>query len=193
VSIADTRGILRREPLTPPLSRAIRETLAAKRRVFLVVSRLTSSLACDECGTVVRCAECAIAFAYSRAAARLVCRVCGASHPPPDTCATGVRTPTHALRLGASASSTPCAAGLPTRASRAGTRLGARRPGRRQAAAAAADVVIGTRARSALRPAAPGLAAVVAPDQPCAPDFRAGERTLALAWAAAERSPPTAR
>src|SRR5207245_9687821 len=87
VSIADTRGILRREPLTPPLSRAIRETLAAKRRVFLVVSRLTSSLACDECGAVVRCAECAIAFAYSRAAARLVCRVCGASHPLPDICA----------------------------------------------------------------------------------------------------------
>src|SRR5215813_14272008 len=74
VSIADTRGILRREPLTPPLSRAIRETLAARRRVFLVISRLTSSLACDECGTVVRCGECAIAFAYSRAAARLICR-----------------------------------------------------------------------------------------------------------------------
>ncbi|HZO43192.1 MAG TPA: hypothetical protein VFE97_28500, partial [Methylomirabilota bacterium] len=55
VSIADTRGILRREPLTPPLARAIRETLAARRRVFLVISRLTSSLACDECGTVVRC------------------------------------------------------------------------------------------------------------------------------------------
>src|SRR5436309_8077941 len=32
VSIADTRGILRREPLTPSLARAIRETLAAKRR-----------------------------------------------------------------------------------------------------------------------------------------------------------------
>src|SRR5438552_3410941 len=44
VSIADTRGILRREPLTPPVSRAIRETLAARRRVFLAVSRLTSSL-----------------------------------------------------------------------------------------------------------------------------------------------------
>src|SRR5438093_323446 len=87
VSVADTRGILRREPLTPPLARAIRETLAAKRRVFLVVSRLTSSLACDECGAVVRCGDCAIALAYSRAAARLVCRVCGASPPLPDTCA----------------------------------------------------------------------------------------------------------
>src|SRR6266850_375529 len=67
VSIADTRGILRREPLTPPVSRAIRETLAARRRVFLVVSRLTSSLACDECGTVVRCDQCAIALAWAAA------------------------------------------------------------------------------------------------------------------------------
>jgi primosomal protein N' (replication factor Y) len=49
--------------------------------------------------------------------------------------------------------------------------------------------VIGT--RGALRlfgPASLGLAAFVAPDQLLrAPDFRAGERTLALAWAAAER------
>src|SRR5207249_6226322 len=86
VSIADTRGILRREPLTPSLARAIRETLAAKRRVFLAVSRLTSSLACDECGTVVRCAEWALALAYSRAASALACRLCGRTVPVPDTC-----------------------------------------------------------------------------------------------------------
>src|SRR5438309_6338914 len=191
VSIADTRGILRREPLTPPLSRAIRETLAAKRRVFLVVSRLTSSLACDECGAVVRCAECAIAFAYSRAAARLVCRVCGASHPLPDTCAGchgrrltpfgwGAERVEHAVRRRFADARIPrwdpdSARGVKGEAQRA--------------AAAAADVVIGT--RGALRlfgPAALGLAAFVAPDQLLrAPDFRGGERTLALAWAAAER------
>src|SRR5439155_27245429 len=74
VSLADTRTVLRREPLTPALARAVRETLAAGRRVFLAVSRLTSALACDECGTVVRCAECALALAYSRAASALACR-----------------------------------------------------------------------------------------------------------------------
>src|SRR5881296_1364855 len=191
VSIADTRGILRSEPLTPPLARAIRETLAARRRVFLVVSRLTSSLACDECGAVVRCAECAIAFAYSRAAARLVCRVCGASHPLPDTCAGchgrrltpfgwGAERVEHAVRR--RFSDARIARWDPDAA------RGARGEAQR-AAAAAADVVIGT--RGALRlfgPAALGLAAFVAPDQLLrAPDFRAGERTLALAWAAAER------
>jgi primosomal protein N' (replication factor Y) len=194
VSIADTRGILRREPLTPPLARAIRETLAARRRVFLVISRLTSSLACDECGTVVRCGECAIAFAYSRAAARLVCRLCGASQSLPDTCAAcqgrrltpfgwGAERVEHAVRR-----RFPDAriARWDAEASR-----GARGEAQR-AAAAAADVVIGT--RGALRlfgPAALGLAAFVAPDQLLrAPDFRAAERTLALAWAAAERVVP---
>jgi len=191
VSVADTRGILRREPLTPPLARAIRETLAAKRRVFLVVSRLTSSLACDECGAVVRCGDCAIALAYSRAAARLVCRVCGASHPLPDTCAAchgrrltpfgwGAERVEHAVRR--RFSDARIARWDPDAAR--GARGEAQRP-----AAAAADVVIGT--RGALRlfgPAALGLAAFVAPDQLLrAPDFRAGERTLALAWAAAER------
>src|SRR5262252_2065581 len=191
VSVADTRGILRREPLTPPLARAIRETLAARRRVFLVVSRLTSSLACDECGAVVRCPACAIAFAYSRAAARLICRVCGGSQPLPETCAAchgrrltpfgwGAERVEHAVRR-----RFPDAriARWDPESSR-----GAKGEAQR-AAAAAADVVIGT--RGALRlfgPATLGLAGFVAPDQLLrAPDFRAGERALALAWAAAER------
>src|SRR5207237_588466 len=86
VSLADTRTVLRREPLTPALARAVRETLAAGRRVFLAVSRLTSALACDECGSVVSCAECVLALAYSRAAATLSCRLCGRTGPLPDTC-----------------------------------------------------------------------------------------------------------
>jgi primosomal protein N' (replication factor Y) len=194
VSVADTRGILRREPITPPLARAIRETLAARRRVFLVVSRLTSSLACDECGTVIRCAECGIALAYSRAAARLVCRLCAASHPLPDTCSAcqgrrlspfgwGAERVEHAVRR--RFPSARIARWEPDAA------RGARGEAQR-AAAAGADVVIGSRA--ALRlfgPASLGLAAFVAPDQLLrAPDFRAGERTLGLVWAAAERIAP---
>ena len=191
VSIADTRGILRREPLTPPVARAIRETLAARRRVFLAVSRLTSSLACDECGTVVRCAECAIAFAYSRASARLVCRLCSAAQPLPDTCAV-----CHGRRLspfgwGAERVEHAVRRRFPTaRIARwdPDAVRGARGEAQRLTAAAA-DVVIGT--RGALRlfgPASLGLAAFVAPDQLLrAPDFRAAERTLGLLWAAAER------
>jgi len=58
-----------------------------------------------------------------------------------------------------------------------------------RAAAAAAEIVIGT--RGALRlfgPASLGLAGFVSPDHLLRqPDFRAGERTFALLWAAAER------
>jgi len=191
VSLADTRGILRREPLTPPLARAIRETLAAGRRVFLAVSRLTSSLACDECGTVVRCAQCMLALAYSRATATLACRLCGRTEPLPDTCPScrgrrlspfgwGVERVEHAVRRrfpdARIARYDPDAL------------RGARGETQRRAAAAA-QVVIGT--RGALRlfgRAALGLAGFVSPDQLLRlPDFRAGERTLALLWAAAER------
>ena len=191
VSLADTRGILRREPLTPALARAVRETLAAGRRVFLAVTRLTSALACDECGAIVRCAECALALACSRAAATLSCRLCGRTAPLPDTCPScqgrrlspfgwGVERVEHAVRR-----RFPNA--RIARYDPDGLR-GARGETQR-AAAAAAQVVIGT--RGALRlfgRATLGLAGFVSADQLLrVPDFRAGERTFALLWAAAER------
>src|SRR5581483_3154322 len=68
------------------LARAVRETLAAGRRDLLAVSRLTSALACDECGEVLRCSECGVALAYARAAWSLGGRVCGRVSALPDTC-----------------------------------------------------------------------------------------------------------
>ncbi|HEY2995220.1 MAG TPA: primosomal protein N' [Methylomirabilota bacterium] len=191
VTMADTRGILRREPLTPPLARAVRETLAAGRRVLLLVSRLASSLACDECGEIVRCPQCALALVYTRAAATLSCRLCGTTLPLPDTCGHcrgrrlspfgwGLERVEHAVRRRFPKARV---ARWDPEASR-----GAKGEAQR-AAAAAAEVVIGT--RGALRlfgPASLGLAGFVSPDQLLRlPDFRAGERMFALMWAAAER------
>lgn len=192
--VADTRGILRREPLTPALARAMRETLAAGRRVLLVISRLTSALACDECGEVVRCPECMIALAYVRAARTSSCRVCGRAEPAPEQCPScrgrrlspfgwGAERVEHAVRR-----RFPDA-----RVARYDpeARRGARGDAQRRAAAAA-QVVIGT--RGALRlfgRATLGLAGFVAPDQLLRlPDFRAGERLFGLLWAAAERVGP---
>jgi len=64
-----------------------------------------------------------------------------------------------------------------------------RRAEAQRAAAASADVVVGTRgALKLFGPAALGLAAFVSPDhQLRLPDFRAAERAFALMWAAAER------
>src|SRR6266542_4468207 len=86
ITIADPRGIARREALTPPLARAMREALGAGRRVFLGVSRQSSALGCDECGAIVSCERCGIAFAWSAARRSLTCWLCGISRPPMETC-----------------------------------------------------------------------------------------------------------
>jgi primosomal protein N' (replication factor Y) len=189
--VADTRGILRREPLTPSLSRALRETLGAGRRALLLVSRLASALACDECGEILRCPDCAIALAYARAARTLTCRVCGRATPLPDVCpgcrgrrlspfGWGAERVEHAVRRRFPGARVARYDPEATRGARADAQ---------RRAASEAQVVIGT--RGALRlfgPGALGLAGFVAPDQLLRiPDFRAGERLFALVWAAAER------
>src|ERR671922_1411225 len=139
----------------------MRATLARGRRVFLAVSRLTSALACDECGEVVRCLECALALGYARAAGALACRLCGDRIPLPDLCpgcrgrrlspfGWGIERVEHAVRR-----RFPKA-----RVARwdPETSRGARGDAQR-AAAAAADIVVGT--RGVLRlfgPASLGLA-----------------------------------
>jgi primosomal protein N' (replication factor Y) (superfamily II helicase) len=191
VSVADTRGILRREPLTPPLARAVRETLAAGRRALLLVSRLASSLACDECGEVVRCPDCALALSYARAGGTLSCRLCGTAVPSLDTCVRcggrrlspfgwGLERVEHAVRRRFPKARVARWDPEATRGARGETQ---------RAAAAAAEIVVGT--RGALRlfgPSSLGLAGFVSPDHLLRlPDFRAGERMFALLWAAAER------
>jgi len=194
VSVADTRGLLRREPLTPGLTRATHDALAQGRRVCLLVSRLTSTLACEDCGAVPRCPECGLALAFSRIDKSLSCRQCARRDPALDTCRAcggrrlspfgwGAERVEHALHR-----RFPRAriARYDPDAMR-GTRLEAQR--RR---AADADIVIGT--RGALRlfaPASLGLAGFVTPDQLFrVADFRASERAFALMWAAAERVRP---
>lgn len=194
VHVADTRGILRREPLTPTLARAVRETLAGGRRALLVISRLTSALACDECGEILRCPACAIALAYARAGRMLGCRLCGRATPAPETCPScrgrrlspfgwGGERVEHAVRR---RFPDVRVARYDPEATR-GTRAEAQRK-----AATDAQVVIGT--RGALRlfgRGSLGLAGFVTPDQLLRlPDFRAGERLFGLLWAAAERIAP---
>lgn len=194
VAVTDTRGILRREPLTPILARSLRETLAAGHRALLLVSRLTSAMACDECGAVLRCEACAIALAYARASPALACRLCGRTIPLPETCPAcrgrrltpfgwGAERVEHAVRRRFPNAQVARYDPDATRGARAAAQ---------RAAAAAAAVVIGTRgALKLLGPASLGLVGFVTPDQLLrVPDFRAGERTFALLWAAAERLRP---
>jgi primosomal protein N' (replication factor Y) (superfamily II helicase) len=191
VHVADTRGILKVEPLTPTLARAVRDTLAAGRRALLVVSRLTSALACDECGAIVRCPGCDVAVAYARAARALTCRVCGREMPAPETCpgcrgrrlspfGWGAERVEHSVRRRFPKARVARYDPDATRGAKAE---------RQRAEASAAEIVIGT--RGALRlfgPGSVGVAGFVSPDQLLRlPDFRAGERLFSLLWAAAER------
>lgn len=191
IHIADTRGILKVEPLTPTLARAVREAVAARRRALVIVSRLASALACDECGAVVRCPHCDIAVAYTRAARSVSCRFCGRETPMPDLCAHcrgrrlspfgwGAERVEHAVRRRFPTARVARYDPDATRGARAA---------RQRDEASAADIVIGT--RGALRlfgPASLGVAGFVSPDQLLRlPDFRAGERLFSLLWAAAER------
>jgi primosomal protein N' (replication factor Y) len=191
VVLADTKGILRREPLTPPLARALRETLAAGRRAFLMVSRLASSLACDECGEVVRCPTCRIAVVYSRAAAHLACRVCAATIPLMDTCPSCAGRRLSPFGWGAERVEHAVRRRFPhARVARYDPDAARGKRGEAQrAAATAAEVIVGTRgALKMFGRASLGLAGFVSPDQLLRlPDFRAGERMFGLLWAAAER------
>ncbi len=193
VHVADTRGILRREPLTPALARAVREALAAGRRALLVVSRLTSALACDECGAIVRCPECDVALAYARATRSLTCRVCGRATPMPERCPGCLGRRLSPFGWNAERVEHAVRRRFPkARVARYDPEARGARGERGRAEATVAEIVIGT--RGALRlfgPAALGTAGFVAPDQLLRlPDFRAGERLFALLWAAAERVAP---
>ena len=194
VTITDPRGIARREALTPPLARAMREALAAGRRVFLGVSRVSSVLGCDECGAILRCERCGVAFAWSAARRSLTCWLCGAGRPLMETCPGCGGRRLAAFGWGVERVEQSVRRRFPSaRVARydPDARRG-RRGDDQRAAAAAADVVIGT--RGALRsfgPAALGVAGFVSPDQLLGvPDFRAAERAFALFWAAGERVHP---
>jgi primosomal protein N' len=194
VSIADTRGFLRADPLTPTLTRATRDALARGHQVCLLVSRLTSALGCGDCGQVPRCPECGVALEFSRVEKTVACRLCRRQEAAPDICVTcggrrlspfgwSAERVEHAVRR-----RFPHAriARYDPDATR-GARLV-----RQRLEAASADIVIGT--RGALRlfsTGSLGLTGFVALDQIFrVPDFRAGERAFALMWAAAEKVAP---
>jgi primosomal protein N' (replication factor Y) len=188
VSVVDVRGALRAHPLSPPLRRAMRETLAAGGRVLLLVTRIGSAMACGECGTALRCAECGIAMAYSRARRQVTCRLCRRSEPAPETCPACRGRQLQPLGWGTERVEQAVRAAFPGQRV---ARQDAESPGggRGTAGAPAARLLVGTRgALKTFRPAGPSLVGFVTPDPVLRlADFRAAERAFALLWAAAER------
>ncbi|HEY7435860.1 MAG TPA: hypothetical protein VIE41_12025 [Methylomirabilota bacterium] len=181
VITADTRGILRNHPLTLPLTRAIEDMSRQGRRSVLIVSRRTAALACDECGTALRCPECGVVLALARDRSGLRCPLCARVETPSERC--------------------PACGGhrlspfgwdperVQTSVARRFPRLTVSREDRR------AQVLIGTAALlRALPRHSVGCVGFVALDGLLrVPDFRAGERTWQVLWAAAESVAPDGR
>ena len=190
VSVVDVRGSLRAEPLSPALRRAIKETLAARGRVLLLVTRVGSAMACGECGFVLRCPDCRIAMAFSRARREVTCRLCRRIDPAPEVCphcrgrqlaplGWGTERVEQVVRAHFE-HATIARYDAESRRGRATAR--AIREGR-------AQVIVGTRAAlKAFVPRGPSLVGFIRPDSVLRlPDFRAGERAFSLLWAAAEK------
>lgn len=74
--------------LAPELREAVRDAVAAKEPVLLLLNRLGygRALGCLECGTVRRCGSCRVALVYHQRARALVCRLCGARQPAASLC-----------------------------------------------------------------------------------------------------------
>lgn len=84
-------GAFNEEPiLSPRLKEALEETLRRKDQALLFINRrgLATSLLCRECGSPIKCQDCALPFVYhlNRGRPLLLCHHCGQRLPPPETC-----------------------------------------------------------------------------------------------------------
>jgi primosomal protein N' (replication factor Y) len=178
---ADTRGILRNHPLTLPLTRAIEDSTKQGRRAALIVSRRASALACDDCGAILRCPDCRVPRALSRDRRELRCPLCARVDVPPDHCGGCGGHRLSPFGWDAERVQTSVVRRFP--------RLAVSRQ------SLEAQVVIGTPALLRTLPTrSVGCVGFVALDGMLrVPDFRAGERTWELLWAAAEAVMPDGR
>ncbi|MGH0035236.1 MAG: replication restart helicase PriA [Myxococcota bacterium] len=74
--------------ITPPLRRAIRETLDDGGQAILFLNRrgFSTQIMCFECGAAERCKDCDVALVFHASEHRLRCHYCDARRPPPEVC-----------------------------------------------------------------------------------------------------------
>ena len=89
--IVDMRQELRegnRSVFSRSLTDALDATIAAGRQAILFLNRRGSAafMQCRECGCVVTCSRCSVAYAYHRDTSRLLCHYCNRSRRLPRAC-----------------------------------------------------------------------------------------------------------
>ncbi len=91
VELVDLREELKagnRSIFSRALARGIRQALDAKEQVILFLNRRGSAtfIQCRDCGYVLSCPSCAMAFTYHEREERLVCHYCGRRAQRPSLC-----------------------------------------------------------------------------------------------------------
>jgi primosomal protein N' (replication factor Y) len=78
----------RRSALTPPLRKALGETLEAGGQAILFLNRrgFSTQIYCFDCGYGERCDSCDVALVYHAASDCLRCHYCDYHKPPPEKC-----------------------------------------------------------------------------------------------------------
>ena len=89
--VVDMRRELRegnRSVFSRPLAAALDATIAAGQQAILFLNRRGSAafMQCRECGNVVTCSRCSVAYSYHAATGRLLCHYCNHSRRLPRAC-----------------------------------------------------------------------------------------------------------
>jgi primosomal protein N' (replication factor Y) len=183
--------------LSPPLLRALKETLAARAQSILFLNRrgFSTQIACVDCQHVARCKNCDIALTYHARAHALRCHYCDYQTPPPERCPGCGSDKASLLGIGTERVEEEVRAQLPdARVARLDRDTTAKRGTvesvLRQLASGELDVLIGTQ-MVAKGHDFPGvrLVGVINADLGLhLPDFRAAERTFQLLTQVAGRA-----
>ena len=74
--------------LSDRLFAAITDRLAKKEQTILFLNRrgFSTSLVCSQCGYVCECPNCSVSLTFHRAAAKIVCHICGHNGVAPSKC-----------------------------------------------------------------------------------------------------------
>jgi primosomal protein N' (replication factor Y) len=88
--------------LSPPLERALKETLQAGGQSILFLNRrgFSTQILCFDCNAVERCKHCDISLVYHASVERLLCHYCDYRIPPPEVCTSCGSSETALLGVG---------------------------------------------------------------------------------------------